>query len=153
MKRKKYLTLGSLFVMVSLFLSGCVQRTASGKPYGFVYEKLAVPTQHIMDALSNWLGGSGNSYGWAIILITFIHFAFLLVLNSVSGVVFSSIILAPYSCLFTRKSRDENSLLFRLVPFRQLFFYQWQMHFSVSLSKICILEASTATVISSSAFA
>ncbi|KRM64995.1 60 kda inner membrane protein [Ligilactobacillus agilis DSM 20509] len=25
-----------------------------------------------MDALSNWLGGSGNSYGWAIILITFI---------------------------------------------------------------------------------
>ena len=72
MKRKKYLTLGSLFVMVSLFLSGCVQRTASGKPYGFVYEKLAVPTQHIMDALSNWLGGSGNSYGWAIILITFI---------------------------------------------------------------------------------
>ena len=58
--------------MVSLFLSGCVQRTASGKPYGFVYEKLAVPTQHIMDALSNWLGGSGNSYGWAIILITFI---------------------------------------------------------------------------------
>ena len=72
MKTRKYLTLGSVFVATSFFLSGCVQRTASGKPYGFVYDKLAVPTQHIMDALSNWLGGNGNSYGWAIILITFI---------------------------------------------------------------------------------
>lgn len=52
-----------------LFLSGCVQHTASGKPYGFVYDNLAVPTQHVLVWLSQILG---NSLGWAIIVITFI---------------------------------------------------------------------------------
>ncbi|MCP0886440.1 membrane protein insertase YidC [Ligilactobacillus sp. WILCCON 0076] len=72
MKKKKLLTLVPIFLTISLFLSGCVQRTKSGKPYGIIYDHLAIPTQHIIDWLSNLLGGNGNSYGWAIIAITFI---------------------------------------------------------------------------------
>ena len=56
-----------MFLTVSLFLGGCVQRTSSGKPYGFIYDYLAVPTQHLLKWLANLLGGS---YGWSIVVIT-----------------------------------------------------------------------------------
>ncbi|KRM30701.1 60 kDa inner membrane protein [Ligilactobacillus acidipiscis DSM 15836] len=56
-------------MVLVIFLSGCVQRTKSGKPYGWVYDNLAVPTQHLLMWLSQQLG---NNLGWAIILITFI---------------------------------------------------------------------------------
>ncbi|KRM90902.1 membrane protein insertase YidC [Liquorilactobacillus cacaonum] len=69
MKKIKRLTILPVFVAVSLLLSGCVQRTKSGKPYGLIYDHLAIPTQHVI----NWLTGvMGGSYGWAIIAITFI---------------------------------------------------------------------------------
>ena len=67
-KNKKYILLPS-FLTIALLLSGCVQRTKDGKPYGFIYEKLAIPTQHLLEWLSGVLGGS---YGWSIIVITFI---------------------------------------------------------------------------------
>ena len=54
---------------LALLLTGCVQRTKSGKPYGAIYDYLAVPTQHVMSWLAEMLGGS---YGWAIIAVTFI---------------------------------------------------------------------------------
>ena len=69
MKNKKLLTIAAIMASAMLFLSGCVQHTASGKPYGFVYDNLAVPTQHVLVWLSQILG---NSLGWAIIVITFI---------------------------------------------------------------------------------
>lgn len=58
-----------VFVVASLILSGCVQRTKSGKPYGLIYDHLAIPTQHVINWLTSVMGGS---YGWAIIAITFI---------------------------------------------------------------------------------
>lgn len=69
MKNKKLLTIAAIMASAMLFLSGCVQHTASGKPYGFVYDNLAVPTQRVLVWLSQILG---NSLGWAIIVITFI---------------------------------------------------------------------------------
>ncbi len=69
MKNKTLLTIAAIMASAMLFLSGCVQHTASGKPYGFVYDNLAVPTQHVLVWLSQILG---NSLGWAIIVITFI---------------------------------------------------------------------------------
>lgn len=69
MKNKKLLTIAAIMASAMVFLSGCVQHTASGKPYGFVYDNLAVPTQHVLVWLSQILG---NSLGWAIIVITFI---------------------------------------------------------------------------------
>ncbi|MEL1237617.1 membrane protein insertase YidC [Liquorilactobacillus nagelii] len=69
MKKIKRLTVLPFFLSVAILLSGCVQRTKSGKPYGFIYDNLAVPTQHIMLWLSSHLG---NSLGWAIIVLTFI---------------------------------------------------------------------------------
>ncbi len=69
MKNKKLLTIAAIMASAMLFLSGCVQHTASGRPYGFVYDNLAVPTQHVLVWLSQILG---NSLGWAIIVITFI---------------------------------------------------------------------------------
>ncbi len=69
MKNKKLLTIAAIMASAMLFLSGCVQHTASGKPYGFVYDNLAVPTQNVLVWLSQILG---NSLGWAIIVITFI---------------------------------------------------------------------------------
>lgn len=69
MNRKKITKLFPLFMVLVIFLSGCVQRTKSGKPYGWVYDNLAVPTQHLLMWLSQQLG---NNLGWAIILITFI---------------------------------------------------------------------------------
>lgn len=67
MKSKKPLQLGLALTTLLLFLSGCVQRTKSGKPYGIVYEYLAVPGQHVMEWLANFLG---HSYGLAIIVVT-----------------------------------------------------------------------------------
>ncbi|MFC6207965.1 membrane protein insertase YidC [Levilactobacillus tongjiangensis] len=64
---KKVPALGSL-AGLALLLSGCVQ-TKNGKPYGFVYDYLAVPGQHVMDWFANIFGGS---YGWAIIALTVI---------------------------------------------------------------------------------
>ncbi|MFT8458511.1 MAG: membrane protein insertase YidC [Liquorilactobacillus ghanensis] len=69
MKKIKRLTILPVFLSVAIFLSGCVQRTKSGKPYGFVYDNLAIPTQHIMLWLSSHLG---DSLGWAIIVLTFV---------------------------------------------------------------------------------
>ena len=68
---KKIKHLGTLTAIASLvlLLTGCVQRTKSGKPYGIIYDYLAVPTQHIMNWIASLLGGS---YGWAIIAVTFI---------------------------------------------------------------------------------
>lgn len=67
MKSKKPLQLGVALTTLLLVLSGCVQRTKSGKPYGLVYDYLAVPGQHVMEWLANLLG---HSYGWAIIVVT-----------------------------------------------------------------------------------
>lgn len=69
MKNKKLFTVLPTILVATLFLSGCVQRTASGKPYGWVYDNMAVPTQHVLVWLSQIFG---NSLGWAIIVITFI---------------------------------------------------------------------------------
>ncbi|MDN7144994.1 membrane protein insertase YidC [Liquorilactobacillus mali] len=69
MKKMKRLTILPVFVAASLILSGCVQRTKSGKPYGLIYDHLAIPTQHVINWLTSVMGGS---YGWAIIAITFI---------------------------------------------------------------------------------
>lgn len=69
MKKKKIAVLAGAFLTISLFLGGCVQRTSSGKPYGFIYDYLAVPTQHLLEWLSGLLGGS---YGWAIVVITLV---------------------------------------------------------------------------------
>lgn len=52
---------------ITIFLGGCVQRTSSGKPYGLIYDWLAVPTQHLLKWIANLLGGS---YGWSIVVIT-----------------------------------------------------------------------------------
>lgn len=68
---KKLLTLLPL-TAGALLLSGCVQRTASGKPYGFVYDTMAKPTQHLLESLANLFGGTHTGFGWAIIAITFV---------------------------------------------------------------------------------
>lgn len=69
MKKMKHLGTLAAIAGLALLLTGCVQRTKSGKPYGIIYDYLAVPTQHIM----NWIAGLlGGSYGWAIIAVTFI---------------------------------------------------------------------------------
>lgn len=69
MKIKKHLKhfglLASLAGIIPL-LSGCVRTTSSGKPYGFVYDYLAVPGQKVMKLIANYVG----SYGWAIIVLT-----------------------------------------------------------------------------------
>ncbi|ETY74484.1 membrane protein insertase YidC [Lactiplantibacillus fabifermentans] len=67
MKSKKGLTLTLTLSTLALFLSGCVQTTKSGKPYGFVYTYLAQPGQAVMQWLSHLFG---NNYGWAIIGLT-----------------------------------------------------------------------------------
>lgn len=65
MKHKRITIAGLLSVML-LTLSGCVRTTKSGKPYGFVYDYMAKPMQHLME----WLAAHfGNNYGWAIIVI------------------------------------------------------------------------------------
>ncbi len=69
MKSKKGLTLTVTLGTLALFLSGCVQTTKSGKPYGFVYDYLARPGQTVMEWLSQLFG---NNYGWAIIGLTVI---------------------------------------------------------------------------------
>ncbi|WP_288530169.1 membrane protein insertase YidC [uncultured Secundilactobacillus sp.] len=69
MKNKKPIQLALLLGVITLFLSGCVQRTKSGKPFGLVYDYLAVPGQHVMEWAANLLG---HSYGWAIIAVTII---------------------------------------------------------------------------------
>ncbi len=69
MKNKKLLALLPALLTASMVLSGCVQRTSSGKPYGWVYENMAIPTQHFLMWLTHLMG---NSLGWAIILLTFI---------------------------------------------------------------------------------
>ncbi len=69
MKKMKHLSTLTAIAGLALLLTGCVQRTKSGKPYGAIYDYLAVPTQHVMSWLAEMLGGS---YGWAIIAVTFI---------------------------------------------------------------------------------
>lgn len=68
MKFSKRFSATAALASLALLLSGCVQ-TKNGKPYGFVYDYLAVPGQHVMDWLANIFG---NSYGWAIIILTVI---------------------------------------------------------------------------------
>ena len=65
MKHKK-LTLAGLMSVLLMTLSGCVRTTKIGKPYGFVYDYMAKPMQHLMEWLAAHLG---NNYGWAIIVI------------------------------------------------------------------------------------
>lgn len=67
-KLSKKVSVTAALASLALVLSGCVQ-TKNGKPYGFVYDYLAVPGQHVMDWLANIFG---NSYGWAIIILTVI---------------------------------------------------------------------------------
>lgn len=68
MKHKRLTVVGLLTTML-LLLSGCVRTTKSGRPYGFVYDYMAKPMQHLME----WLAGyMGNNYGWAIIVIVVI---------------------------------------------------------------------------------
>lgn len=69
MKIKKPLQLAVLFGLIAPVLTGCVQRTKSGQPYGLVYDYLAVPGQHVMEWTANLLG---HSYGWAIIAVTIV---------------------------------------------------------------------------------
>ncbi|AMV61370.1 Inner membrane protein translocase component YidC, OxaA protein [Pediococcus damnosus] len=69
MKKMKHLGTLTAIAGLALLLTGCVQRTKAGKPYGAIYDYLAVPTQHVMSWLTGMLGGS---YGWAIIAVTFI---------------------------------------------------------------------------------
>ena len=66
MKISKKFSVTASLAGLALLLSGCVQ-TKNGKPYGFVYDYLAVPGQHVMDWLANIFGGS---YGWEIIILT-----------------------------------------------------------------------------------
>ncbi len=68
MKISKRVSVTAALAALALVLSGCVQ-TKNGKPYGFVYDYLAIPGQHVMDWLANIFGGS---YGWAIIILTVI---------------------------------------------------------------------------------
>ncbi|MEY8294667.1 membrane protein insertase YidC [Limosilactobacillus caviae] len=65
MKRKRITIAGGLFTIL-LLLSGCVRTTKSGRPYGFVYDYMAKPMQHLMEWLASHMG---NNYGWAIIVI------------------------------------------------------------------------------------
>ena len=65
MKRKRITIAGGLFTLL-LLLSGCVRTTKSGRPYGFVYDYMAKPMQHLMEWLASHMG---NNYGWAIIVI------------------------------------------------------------------------------------
>lgn len=74
MKKAKSLTVFGLISMLAIVLSGCVQTTKSGKPYGFVYDYLAKPGQAIMEWIANFTG----SYGWAIIVLTVVVRMFLL---------------------------------------------------------------------------
>ena len=68
MKHKRLTVVGLMTTML-LLLSGCVRTTKSGRPYGFVYDYMAKPMQHLME----WLAGyMGNNYGWAIIVIVVI---------------------------------------------------------------------------------
>ena len=68
MKHKRLTVVGLLTTML-LLLRGCVRTTKSGRPYGFVYDYMAKPMQHLME----WLAGyMGNNYGWAIIVIVVI---------------------------------------------------------------------------------
>lgn len=65
MKHKR-ITVAGLLTTMLIVLSGCVRTTKSGKPYGFVYDYMAKPMQHLME----WLAAHfGNNYGWAIIVI------------------------------------------------------------------------------------
>ena len=65
MKRKRITIAGGLFTLL-LLLSGCVRTTKSSRPYGFVYDYMAKPMQHLMEWLASHMG---NNYGWAIIVI------------------------------------------------------------------------------------
>ncbi|USS87582.1 membrane protein insertase YidC [Fructilactobacillus hinvesii] len=66
MKKGKKLALLGLASFAAFTLSGCVQTDAHGKPYGFIYDYLAIPGQHVMDWLAQYVGG----YGWSLIVIT-----------------------------------------------------------------------------------
>lgn len=74
MKKLKHLSTLGLLASLAVLLSGCVQTTKSGKPYGIVYDYLARPAQSVMEAIAQIVG----SYGWAIIALTVIVRMFLL---------------------------------------------------------------------------
>lgn len=74
MKKLKRITTFGMLSGMALLLSGCVQTTKSGKPYGLVYDYLARPAQSIMEAIAQIVG----SYGWAIVVLTVIVRMFLL---------------------------------------------------------------------------
>jgi len=70
MKNKK-ISLIAIVTTLAITLSGCVRQDKNGDPYGMTYQYLAKPTQHLMEWIANFIGGN-YSYGWAIIIITFI---------------------------------------------------------------------------------
>ncbi|MFD1126113.1 membrane protein insertase YidC [Lentilactobacillus raoultii] len=74
MKTLKRITTFGTLSGLALLLSGCVQTTKSGKPYGVVYDYLARPAQSVMEAIAQIVG----SYGWAIVALTVIVRMFLL---------------------------------------------------------------------------
>lgn len=69
--RNKKISLIAIISVLALTLSGCVRQDKNGNPYGMTYEYLAKPTQHLMEWIANFFGGP-YSYGWAIIIITFV---------------------------------------------------------------------------------
>lgn len=65
-KKQQLLWLLAPFVV---FLTGCVRYDANGKPYGMVYEWLAIPTQQLLNGL---VSTTGMSYALAIIFVSII---------------------------------------------------------------------------------
>lgn len=67
----------SPFLILALFLAGCMRRDADGNPTGFVYQYFVIPSGYILDQLASLLG----SYGIAIIVITVVVRLVLMPLN------------------------------------------------------------------------
>ncbi|URL61536.1 membrane protein insertase YidC [uncultured bacterium] len=67
-KNIKHLSVLAMLGGLMPLLTGCVRTTSSGKPYGFVYDYLAVPGQKVMNLIAQYVG----SYGLAIIVLTVI---------------------------------------------------------------------------------
>lgn len=74
-KIRKYLLAGSTLGILALVLSACSssksgQATKPGGIYGFFYQYIGLPLQHIMLQMAHALGSNGA--GWAIIIMTFV---------------------------------------------------------------------------------